>query len=117
MTVIRQTQKTLARHVSTTPVSTRAAGDISSVFPSLSGRLPEPLPPRFQALKKQLVKGKEEALSASWIRLLASLREEIEKIKTLGSDVSAIAFKYSNTKVEMLTPLPARSSRRLSSPM
>jgi hypothetical protein len=54
----------------------------------LSGKLPEPLPPRFQALKKQLVKGREEALSASWSRLLVSLREEIKKIKALGSDVS-----------------------------
>jgi hypothetical protein len=90
MTAVLHMQKTLTRHVSTAPSAIKSAGDISSVFPSLSGKPSEPLPPRFQALKKQLVKGREEVLSASWTRLLISLREEIEKIKILGSDVSGI---------------------------
>ncbi len=35
---------------------TKEAGDISSVFPSLSGKKPDPLPPRFSDLKKSLIK-------------------------------------------------------------
>lgn len=77
------------RNVSTaTTQSTKAAGDISSVFPSLSGKAAEPLPPRFQALKSQLSAGREKDLTDSWWRLLDSLRDEVKKIKALGSDVS-----------------------------
>lgn len=87
MAAIKQFPKTLARNVSTAPATTKAVGDISSVFPSLSGKPPEPLPRRFQALKELLVKGKERELLDSWARLLVSLRREIKKIKALGSDV------------------------------
>ncbi len=66
---------------------TKDAGDISSVFPSLSGKKPDPLPPRFADLKKSLIKGDEDVVTASWQRLLGSLKEEIEQIRTKGSDV------------------------------
>lgn len=67
---------------------TKDAGDISSVFPSLSGKQPEPLPARFSDLKKRLIKGNEDAVKASWHRLLVSLNEEIEQIKQHNSSVS-----------------------------
>jgi hypothetical protein len=76
-----------------TPV--KEAGDISAVFPSLSGKASEPLAARFSDVKKQLIKGNEEAVTQSWKRLLASLREEVVEIKQKGSDVSLRdLFKY-----------------------
>ncbi|KAL2400930.1 hypothetical protein ABEF95_001834 [Exophiala dermatitidis] len=66
---------------------TKEAGDISSVFPSLSGKKPDPLPPRFAELKKSLIRGNEEALTDSWHRLLSSLKREIEEIRSEGSDI------------------------------
>jgi hypothetical protein len=87
MAAFKQLSQCFVRNASTTPSTTKAAGDISSVFPSLSGKAPEPLPTCFQALKKQLVEEREIELSESWSRLLVSLREEIKKIKELGSDV------------------------------
>lgn len=67
---------------------TKEAGDISSVFPSLSGKKPDPLPLRFADLKKSLIKDNEVSVRESWNRLLTSLRTEIEDIKSNGSDVS-----------------------------
>lgn len=66
---------------------TKSAGDISAVFPSLSGKIAEPLPPRFKDLKKTLIAGNARDITASWTRLLDSLRQEIEKIKAHGSSV------------------------------
>ena len=66
---------------------TKEAGDISSVFPSLSGKAFEPLPGRFSDLKKRLIAGNEDAVRASWHRLLSSLREEIDEIKEKGNSV------------------------------
>lgn len=65
----------------------KAAGDISSVFPSLSGADSAPLPPRFAALKRRLIHGHEDRVRDSWHRLVADLRGEIEVIKALGSKV------------------------------
>lgn len=83
--------KTAIRAASTTSPSsqmTKAAGDISSVFPSLRPDYqPEPLPPRFKDLKAELFAKNEDALKQSWKRLLSSLDEEVQKIKAKGSDV------------------------------
>ncbi|KAJ5718690.1 hypothetical protein N7488_004336 [Penicillium malachiteum] len=77
-----------AASTSATTQTTKAAGDISSVFPSLRPDYqPEPLPPRFQELKTKLFEKNEKALTESWKRLLPSLEAEVEKIKTMGSDV------------------------------
>ena len=64
--------------------SAKASGDISSVFPSLSGAASAPLPPRFADVKSQLISGNENSLRASWEDLLSSLREEKEVIRDLG---------------------------------
>lgn len=84
--------KGLVRNMTTTSSSsplTKAAGDISSVFPSLRPDYkPEPLPPRFRNLKLDLFQKNEAALRESWDRLLPSLKEEVDKIRELGSDVS-----------------------------
>lgn len=62
-------------------------GDISDAFASLSGMTFEPLEPRFADVKSSLIAGHEEAVQASWNRLLASLREEIPIIKEQRSNV------------------------------
>lgn len=87
--------KAAARTASTSSASssqmTKAAGDISSVFPSLRPDYqPEPLPPRFKDLKAWLFERNQDALRASWKRLLPSLEEEVQKIKAKGSDVRFI---------------------------
>lgn len=105
---------------------TKEAGDISSVFPSLSGKKPDPLPPRFSDLKKSLIKGNEEALTESWQRLLASLKTEIEEIRSEGSNVcrhcpSTIyldpqltdvsrSYRVSSTKMSLPAQCPRLSS-------
>ncbi|KAF8247993.1 DUF1479-domain-containing protein, partial [Wilcoxina mikolae CBS 423.85] len=62
-------------------------GDISSIFPSLSGSTPPPLPQRFADLKQQIIAGNEAALQASWDRLLPQLAEEINTIRQHGSSI------------------------------
>ena len=84
-----------------TKAFTKPSGDISSVFPSLSGATAPPLPQRFANLKAQLIQGHEEVLIDSWHRLLSDLREEREYIKNLGSKVvPEIAFKDLDNVVE-----------------
>ena len=65
--------------------SSKSAGDISSVFPSLSDKVAPPLPPRFAALKTRLIAGHEDRLLASWHELLESLEREKEIIRARGS--------------------------------
>lgn len=67
---------------------TKAAGDISSVFPSLRPDYkPEPLPARFQDLKRKLFERNASALERSWKRLLTSLEGEVDEIRAKGSSV------------------------------
>ena len=69
-------------------------GDISDAFASLSGISFKPLDPRFADVKRNLIAGHEDAIVASWHRLLASLREEIPLIAAKGSSiVPEIDFK------------------------
>lgn len=98
MSMSRFLSKTAARAASTSTSAssmTKAAGDISSVFPSLRPDYkPEPLPPRFRDLKLKYFEKNEKALKDSWERLLPSLEEEVHKIKTKGSDVSSHGIFY-----------------------
>lgn len=67
----------------------KEAGDISSIFPSLSGKKAPALPQRYSDLKKQLIQGNEAVVTQSWHRLLSSLRKEIDDIKQQGNKVIA----------------------------
>lgn len=73
------------RSVSTAPQTTqKKEGDISSVFTSLSSdpsMSPPPLPARFAGLKSRLILDYEEAVVASWARLLSALKKEVQCIK------------------------------------
>lgn len=62
-------------------------GDISDTFASLLGKEAEPLPDRFRELKLQLVRGHEEAVVASWRRLLPILRRENDIVARRGPAV------------------------------
>ena len=96
MAMSRLLSKSAVRAASTASPSsqmTKAAGDISSVFPSLRPDYkPEPLPPRFKDLKETLFQKNEKALKDSWERLLPSMEEEVQKIKAKGSDVCHFFF-------------------------
>ncbi|KAH8684214.1 hypothetical protein BGZ60DRAFT_397031 [Tricladium varicosporioides] len=75
-------------------------GDISSVFVSLSGEAPPPLPSRFSRIKNDLVAGHEEKLTASWHRLLKALEDEVEIISGRGSSViPCIKFQDLNSNL------------------
>lgn len=85
---IRTGIRTAIRTASTSSQPTKAAGDISSVFPSLRPDYkPKPLPSRFQDLKLNLFQQHGSALKKSWVRLLASLENEVEEIRKTGSNV------------------------------
>ena len=75
----------LVRHMGTHAQATRKEGDISSVFVSLSGVTPDPLPQRFADIKRQLIQGNESAVTASWKRLLEQLAIENETRKAKRS--------------------------------
>ncbi|KAI9375756.1 hypothetical protein BJX61DRAFT_531345 [Aspergillus egyptiacus] len=90
MSLSKLLTRSTARAASTSSAAqlTKAAGDISSVFPSLRPDYkPEPLPPRFKELKERLFRENEGALRKGWERLLPSLEEEVQKIKAKGSDI------------------------------
>ena len=72
----------------------KRAGDISDAFVSLSGQKYEPLSPQYADLKSQLIRGREDAIRASWERLLENLKKEIPLIAAHGSKiVPEIDFK------------------------
>jgi hypothetical protein len=88
MSMSKLLSKSAVRAASTVAQTTKAAGDISSVFPSLRADYkPEPLPPRFAELKEKFFNKNKYALTRSWERLLPSLDTEVQKIKAQGSDV------------------------------
>lgn len=79
--------------VSRQTTTAKPAGDISSVFPSLSGTFSAPLPSRFADLKARLIHGHEDGVRESWVRLLSELRHETETIRAIGSGmVPEISF-------------------------
>lgn len=83
----------------------KAEGDISDTFASLSGREAQPLPDRFRELKLRLVKGHEDAVIASWQRLLRTLRTENELIARAGpAIIPEVRFSHLHTDLAALKP-------------
>jgi hypothetical protein len=69
-------------------MSAKPEGDISSVFASLSGDdMNKPLEPRFAQLKKQIIRGHEQQVKDSWLRLLHALKRETSIIRSSGGTV------------------------------
>lgn len=83
----RPLARSMATATTTGPKATKKEGDISDAFVSLSGAKRDPLPDRFRQLKCDLVRGREAAITESWVRLLRDLRKENEIIASKGSDV------------------------------
>ncbi|CAE6509573.1 unnamed protein product [Rhizoctonia solani] len=84
----------VARRCLATEVQSQASrgqkqeGDISAIFPSLSGVVHDALPPRFSQLKKDLLPTTEarDRLVAGWIDLLGALREGVAELQAKGND-------------------------------
>ncbi|KAJ6783796.1 hypothetical protein PWT90_02912 [Aphanocladium album] len=79
-----------ARHSSTsTSTSTGSAAfsdqHAAHVTSFWNGPDPVPLPSRFARIKRSILAGREDALEASWTRLLAALRRDVEHIDGLGA--------------------------------
>jgi hypothetical protein len=84
-----------------TTTSGKAEGTIADSFASLSGQQFEALEPRFATVKENLIRGNEQAVKASWDRLLLTLKDEVQEIKRLGSSiVPQIDFKDIGTPSE-----------------
>ena len=100
----------LVRQLGTHAQATRKEGDISSVFVSLSGVTPEPLPQRFADIKRQLIQGNEGAVATSWKRLLEQLAVENETVKQRGPDIiPQIQFKdLQNPSQEFIADIKKR---------
>ncbi|KAJ4144499.1 hypothetical protein LMH87_003380 [Akanthomyces muscarius] len=74
----------------TAPARGSQAHDATSFW---GGSEPVPLPPRFARIKRAILAGHEDALEASWGRLLAALRRDAEHIDGLGAHlVPSIEF-------------------------
>ncbi|KAK8875275.1 DUF1479 domain protein [Apiospora arundinis] len=67
--------------------TSKREGDISDSFVSLSNPKRPPLPQRFLDLKRSLVKGREDAIIASWNRLLRQLRTENDLVAAKGPGI------------------------------
>lgn len=78
-------------------------GDISDSFASLSGTAYKPLPQKFLDLKKRLIRGNEDAVVASWGRLLEQLKIENEIVAREGPNaVPSIEFKDLDSNIAVL---------------
>ncbi|KAK7737314.1 hypothetical protein SLS53_006617 [Cytospora paraplurivora] len=62
-------------------------GGMEPPVQSFYGSEPIALPTRFANIKRRLISGKEEAIEASWRRLLVALKDEIEHIRSRGTDL------------------------------
>lgn len=90
LSTIRTCRTPLIRALQLRTIATEAsrrAGDISDAFASLSGQQFAPLAPEYADLKGRLIQGHQDAVRASWERLLRDLREEIPHIIEAGSKV------------------------------
>lgn len=68
-----------------TAAATAAAVEKDSPVLSFWGPEPVPLPSRFARIKRNLMRGHEAEIEASWTRLLKALRDEVDHIESLGA--------------------------------
>ncbi|OAQ82485.1 hypothetical protein VFPBJ_05069 [Purpureocillium lilacinum] len=84
-TTARSSRSGSGASTGSTNTSSSMATDTSNSPLSLWGPDPVPLPPRFARIKRALIAGHETAIEASWARLLAALRHDVEHIEMLGA--------------------------------
>jgi hypothetical protein len=86
-----------ATQVAMTPSANRAEGSFGNAFASLSSETNK-LPPRFKELKLQLIGNNEDAILASWQRLLEVIARLIYNSpdQELGSKINSVRgiFRY-----------------------
>ncbi len=86
--IIRSMATKMTSMSSMMQMSAKPEGDISSVFASLSGDdMNKHLEPRFAQLKEQIIRGHEQQVKDSWLRLLDALKHEISIIRSSGGTV------------------------------
>ncbi|KAK9455941.1 hypothetical protein V1511DRAFT_499108 [Dipodascopsis uninucleata] len=100
------------RYAATT-AKAKPPGDISSVFPSLSGVEFVPLPERFTDLQKGLINGHESDIVDAWHRLLSDLEKETKEIQRLGHNIVPTADFEKDIGVDPLTNIPYFKSAEL----
>lgn len=89
-------------HIQAASAPGKREGDISDSFASLAGVKAEPLPKRFLALKQDLIRGHEDAVIASWNKLLQQLKIENEIVAREGPSVVP-SIEFSNLDSELAT--------------
>ncbi|KAH7161601.1 hypothetical protein EDB81DRAFT_879920 [Dactylonectria macrodidyma] len=72
-------------HSNMTAAATAAALDKDAPVLSFWGPEPVPLPSRFARIKRNLIRGHEAELEASWVRLLTAIVAEVDHIEALGA--------------------------------
>ncbi|KAK3348809.1 hypothetical protein B0T25DRAFT_519180 [Lasiosphaeria hispida] len=78
---------------------------------SFYGTEPVPLPTRFANIKRSLTQGHEEALSASWTRLLTALAPAVSHIESRGNNITP-AIDFSDITNPTETAAFARDLKR-----
>lgn len=87
----------------TATIQVKREGDISDSFASLSGTAVAPLPQRFLDLKRKLIQNNEEAVIASWKRLLSKLKVENEIVAREGPNaVPSVNFESLDSDLAVL---------------
>lgn len=94
---------TMSMSATQTQTQIKREGDISDAFVSLSGSHRAPLPPKFLDLKRELIRGNEEKVIASWNRLLRELKIENDVVAKQGpAIVPAIDFAHLDAELPRL---------------
>ncbi|KAK8096188.1 hypothetical protein PG999_014210 [Apiospora kogelbergensis] len=86
-TIAMSATQTQTQTPTPSPPPSKREGDISDSFVSLSNTQRPPLPARFLDLKRSLVQGREDAVIASWGRLLRRLRTENDLVAAKGPGI------------------------------
>ncbi|KAM0420750.1 hypothetical protein ACHAPT_011411 [Fusarium lateritium] len=105
---LQTTSKTTA---STPTVTTTSSTARESPVLSFWGPEPIALPSRFARIKRNLIRGHEAELEASWTRLITALRDEVDRIEDLGAHLIP-SIEFSDIDDEAQTTRFGRDLRR-----
>lgn len=95
----------MAAMAAAAPEPTKREGDISDAFASLSGVKDQTLPDEFRLLKLHLTRGREEAIKASWNRLLDELKMENDVVAQTGPAViPEVRFSHLSSDLPAAVP-------------
>lgn len=105
-------------HADTNKSTSSSTTNTTTHFPELDtpvlsfwGPDPVPLPSRFARIKRNLIRGHEAELEASWKRLILALRAEVEHIEGLGAHLIP-SIEFSDIEEPSQTARFGRDLRR-----